>query len=123
MEQPNNPLHGKTLEAIMVYLVSYYGWDELGNRIRINCFRKDPSIKSSLVFLRRTPWPAKRWKICTLKPSKRQTVSKLLSAVKIQYICQNTCCAYYFGTLFFSRLYVNDEGKTIKNRFCPCRKK
>lgn len=54
--QPNNPLHGKTLEAILVYLVSYYGFEELGERIRINCFRKDPSIKSSLKFLRRTPW-------------------------------------------------------------------
>jgi uncharacterized protein (DUF2132 family) len=53
--QPNNPLHGKTLEAIMVYLVSYYGWEDLGNRDK-NCFRKDPSIKSSLKFLRRTPW-------------------------------------------------------------------
>ncbi|WP_238767484.1 VF530 family protein [Maribellus maritimus] len=56
MEQPNNPLHGKTLEAIVVYLVSYYGWEELGVRIKINSFRKDPSIKSSLKFLRRTPW-------------------------------------------------------------------
>ncbi len=54
--QPNNPLHGKTLEAIMVYLVSYYGWDELGDIIRINSFRSNPSIKSSLKFLRRTPW-------------------------------------------------------------------
>lgn len=54
--QPNNPLHGKTLEAIMVYLVSYYGWDELGDLIRINSFRSNPSIKSSLKFLRRTPW-------------------------------------------------------------------
>lgn len=56
MSQPNNPLHGKTLEAIMVYLVSYYGWDELGDIIRINSFTKNPSIKSSLKFLRRTPW-------------------------------------------------------------------
>ena len=56
MSQPNNPLHGKTLEAIMVYLVSYYGWDELGDIIRINSFRSNPSIKSSLKFLRRTPW-------------------------------------------------------------------
>lgn len=54
--QPNNPLHGKTLEEIVVYLVSYYGWEELGHKIRINSFRKDPSIKSSLKFLRRTPW-------------------------------------------------------------------
>ncbi len=58
--QPNNPLHGKTLEAIVVYLVSYYGWEELGECIRINCFRKDPSIKSSLKFLRRTPWARKK---------------------------------------------------------------
>ena len=54
--QPNNPLHGKTLEAIVVYLVSYYGWEELGRKVKINSFRKDPSIKSSLKFLRRTPW-------------------------------------------------------------------
>lgn len=56
MSQPNNPLHGKTLEAILVYLVSYYGWEELGDIIRINSFRSNPSIKSSLKFLRRTPW-------------------------------------------------------------------
>ncbi|QIA08729.1 VF530 family protein [Draconibacterium halophilum] len=55
-KQPNNPLHGKTLEAILVYLVSYYGWEELGDIIRINCFRSNPSLKSSLKFLRRTPW-------------------------------------------------------------------
>ncbi|NCB07370.1 MAG: DUF2132 domain-containing protein [Bacteroidia bacterium] len=60
MEQPNNPLHGKTLEAIMVYLVSFYGWEKLGERIRINCFLKDPSIGSSLKFLRRTPWARKK---------------------------------------------------------------
>lgn len=56
MEQPNNPLHGKTLETIVVYLVSYYGFEELGDLIPINCFRKNPSIKSSLKFLRRTQW-------------------------------------------------------------------
>ena len=60
MTQPNNPLHGKTLELILVYLVSYYGWEELGRLIAINCFRKDPSIKSSLKFLRRTPWARKK---------------------------------------------------------------
>jgi uncharacterized protein (DUF2132 family) len=54
--QPNNPLHGKTLESIVVYLVSYFGWEELGEQIPINCFRKEPSINSSLKFLRRTPW-------------------------------------------------------------------
>ncbi|MBC3784723.1 VF530 family DNA-binding protein [Spirosoma utsteinense] len=55
-EQPNNPLHGKKLETILLYLVDNYGWDELGDRIPVNCFRHDPSIKSSLVFLRKTPW-------------------------------------------------------------------
>ena len=60
MKQPNNPLHGKTLEAILVYLVSYYGWEELGEKININCFRKDPSIKSSLKFLRKAPCARKK---------------------------------------------------------------
>lgn len=55
-EQKNNPLHGKTLEMILVLLVDYYGWDELGYKININSFNKDPSIKSSLKFLRKTPW-------------------------------------------------------------------
>jgi uncharacterized protein (DUF2132 family) len=55
-EQPNNPLHGKTLETIVNELVDYYGWYELGERIPINCFRSNPSVKSSLTFLRKTPW-------------------------------------------------------------------
>ena len=54
--QPNNPLHGKTLEMILQALVDFYGWEGLGERIRVNCFVVDPSIKSSLKFLRRTPW-------------------------------------------------------------------
>lgn len=52
----NNPLHGKTLENILTSLVKYYGWIELGKRIDIRCFNNDPSIKSSLKFLRKTPW-------------------------------------------------------------------
>jgi uncharacterized protein (DUF2132 family) len=55
-EQINNPLHGKTLEMVLTELVAHYGWPELGYRIRINCFLVDPSIKSSLKFLRKTPW-------------------------------------------------------------------
>jgi len=55
-EQKNNPLHGKTLEMILIELVNYYGWDELGYKIKINCFNNNPSIKSSLQFLRKTPW-------------------------------------------------------------------
>jgi len=55
-QQLNNQLHGKTLEMILNALVAHYGWPELGYRIRINCFLSDPSIKSSLKFLRKTPW-------------------------------------------------------------------
>lgn len=54
--QKNNPLHGKTLEQIMIYLVDNHGWSYLASQIDINCFKKDPSIKSSLTFLRKTPW-------------------------------------------------------------------
>lgn len=54
--QPKNPLHGLTLEHIVVKLVDYYGWPELATRIDINCFKTDPSVKSSLKFLRRMPW-------------------------------------------------------------------
>lgn len=55
-KQPNNPLHGIRLLEIVQYLVSVYGWEELGERINIRCFNFDPSIKSSLKFLRKTPW-------------------------------------------------------------------
>lgn len=54
--QSNNPLHGVTLEAILTHLVKEYGWEEMGYRINIRCFQLDPSIKSSLTFLRKTPW-------------------------------------------------------------------
>ena len=56
----NDPLHGITLETIVTRLVEQYGWDELGRRIPIRCFTNDPSIKSSLTFLRRTPWARKK---------------------------------------------------------------
>ena len=59
-QQPNNPLHGITLEMILNQLVQHYGWAELGKRIPINCFIENPSIKSSLKFLRRTPWARKK---------------------------------------------------------------
>lgn len=53
---PNNPLHGKTLESILTELVAYYGFEQLSELISINCFKTNPSIKSSLTFLRKTPW-------------------------------------------------------------------
>ncbi len=58
--QPNNPLHGKTLEMILRELVDLYGWEDLGQIIPINCFKFDPSIKSSLAFLRKTEWARKK---------------------------------------------------------------
>ncbi|PRX40770.1 VF530 family protein [Salegentibacter salegens] len=54
--QPNNPLHGVKLAEILEFLVERYGWEEMGKRINIKCFTQDPSIKSSLKFLRKTPW-------------------------------------------------------------------
>ncbi len=59
-QQANNPLHGVVLEHIVNSLVDHYGWDELGKRINIQCFISDPSLKSSLKFLRKTPWARKK---------------------------------------------------------------
>ncbi|EHH2559276.1 DUF2132 domain-containing protein [Vibrio parahaemolyticus] len=55
-EQPNNPLHELSLEKIVTRLVEHFGWNGLYERVRVNCFKKDPSIKSSLKFLRKTQW-------------------------------------------------------------------
>ncbi|MFT7110342.1 MAG: hypothetical protein ACI843_002010 [Psychrobacter glaciei] len=55
-EQPNNPLHGVTLKTVVEELVEFYGFEELGTRINIRCFTHDPSVKSSLKFLRKTQW-------------------------------------------------------------------
>lgn len=54
--QPNNPLHGITLEQIINDLVAHYGWEYMGYNIKIKCFTDNPSVKSSLTFLRKTPW-------------------------------------------------------------------
>lgn len=56
MTQQNNPLHGLTLQAILTELVEHYGWEELSYMVNINCFKSDPTIKSSLKFLRKTEW-------------------------------------------------------------------
>ncbi|MEI6184335.1 MAG: VF530 family protein [Bacteroidota bacterium] len=55
-EHKNDPLHGITLEQIIVYLVENYGWEYLAEQVNINCFKSNPSVKSSLTFLRKTPW-------------------------------------------------------------------
>ncbi len=59
-KQSNNTLHGVSLKQIVNNLVEYYGWDELGKRIDIRCFNSDPSVSSSLKFLRKTPWARKK---------------------------------------------------------------
>ena len=65
--QSNDPLHGITLEMILTRLVELHGWEKMGRLIRIRCFTHDPSIKSSLHFLRRTPWARKKVEALYLK--------------------------------------------------------
>jgi uncharacterized protein (DUF2132 family) len=60
VKNSSDPLHGKTLEAILIYLEEYYGWEQMAVNVRINCFTSNPSIKSSLTFLRKTPWARKK---------------------------------------------------------------
>ncbi len=59
-EHPNNPLHGVTLEKMLTQLVEHYGWENMAKSVNIRCFQNDPSIKSSLKFLRKTPWARKK---------------------------------------------------------------
>jgi uncharacterized protein (DUF2132 family) len=68
--QPNNPLHGIKLAEILEYLYLEYGWEELAERININCFRSNPSIKSSLKFLRKTLWAREKVEKLYLKTIK-----------------------------------------------------
>jgi len=72
MEQQNNPLHGKTLESILTDLVEHYGWKELARLVRINCFISNPSIKSSLTFLRKTPWARQKVEELYIQDIKRK---------------------------------------------------
>ena len=76
VEQPKNPLHGITLETILSHLVEQYGWDELGRRIPVKCFTIDPSIKSSLKFLRKTPWARKKVEDLYLRSAKKESDNK-----------------------------------------------
>ena len=72
-QQPNDPLHGITLEMILTQLAEHYGWDEMGRIINIRCFNNDPSIKSSLQFLRKNPWARNKVEALYLK-YKRKTL-------------------------------------------------
>lgn len=68
--QPNNPLHGVKLAQIVAYLVDFYGWEVLGEKIKINCFNNNPTEKSALKFLRRTPWAREKVEQLYLKTKK-----------------------------------------------------
>ncbi len=75
-QQINNPLHGLTLEKIVTSLVEHYGWESLGQRIDIRCFNSDPSVKSSLKFLRKTPWARKKVEDLYLATQKSAWIKK-----------------------------------------------
>lgn len=79
MEAPdphrNDPLHGLTLQVILERLLGRYGWEELGERIPVRCFTHDPSVKSSLVFLRRTPWARAKVEALYLRSLRPKTTS------------------------------------------------
>jgi len=68
--QPNNPLHGVKLKDILEFLIEYYGWEGLAERININCFKSNPTLKSSLNFLRKTPWARTKMENLYLKTKK-----------------------------------------------------
>ena len=70
--QPNNPLHGITLEQIINDLVAHYGWEYMGYNIKIKCFTDKPSVKSSLTFLRKTPWARTKVEAMYLQMLKKQ---------------------------------------------------
>ena len=71
-QTPQDPLHGKTLQTIVEYLVERYGWEELGKRITIKCFTSHPSVKSSLTFLRKTEWAREKVEALYLSSIKRE---------------------------------------------------
>jgi uncharacterized protein (DUF2132 family) len=77
-KQPHNPLHGLTLEAIVTALADFYGWEGLGERIPLRCFTSDPSVGSSLKFLRKTPWAREKVEslyLFMLRDQRRQQAS------------------------------------------------
>ncbi len=76
-EQENNPLHGITLKYIVEYLVQEYGWEDLGEEIKIRCFTHDPSVKSSLQFLRKTDWARVKVEKLYVKTVERKRVNPL----------------------------------------------
>lgn len=82
-DQQKDPLHGITLQQILEFLEGKLGWDNLGEKVRVNCFTKDPSIKSSLKFLRKTPWAREKVEqlyinLIQEKPAKSKPTEKFI---------------------------------------------
>lgn len=104
--QKNNPLHGLTLEAIVTALVAHYGWEALGQQINIRCFTDNPSIKSSLKFLRKTPGPERRSKasICTSSASRPKRRSDAM-AFKITYTYKKQAREIGYANDKFNSIY------------------
>jgi uncharacterized protein (DUF2132 family) len=75
-QQQKDPLHGVTLEMILTRLVEHHGWEKMGQIIKIRCFTNDPSIKSSLQFLRRTPWAREKVEALYLKKCRNDALKK-----------------------------------------------
>lgn len=73
-DQPNNPMHGVKLAEILDYLVAEYGWEVLAERININCFKNNPTVKSSLVFLRKTAWARNKVEALFVKTKRSKEV-------------------------------------------------
>ena len=80
-EQKNNPLHGITLEEILKYMVQNHGWEYMAEQVNINCFKSDPTIQSSLKFLRKTPWAREKVESFYLY-LKRKEVKELKGMIK-----------------------------------------
>ena len=107
--QKNNPLHGVTLKAMLQDLVDRYGWDHLGQRVDIRCFNHDPSINSSLKFLRRTPWAREKVEELYLlsmddvvpavvkKPSGPPVISLKVAADQVAVLDDEDFCGLFFG--------------------------
>lgn len=92
-KHPNNPLHGKTLQVVLEYLLEQYGWEDLGARINIKCFQLNPSVKSSLTFLRKTPWAREKVEglyLETISRNYQQPEGGEVPLAKIREVGKNT---------------------------------
>ena len=95
-DQPNNPLHGVKLVDILNYLVEMYGWESLGSRIEIRCFKHDPSVKSSLAFLRKTPWAREKVEQLYLDSLSKKKIQKkwIEFILNLFFLNQSFPCLY-----------------------------